>query len=114
MYVKGTPQAIEPEDEAKEAEKQWSVVFEDQRRKIIELWHECNIPLLHRTYFFLLVKGDPSDSVYIEVELRRLSFLKQTLDQVARSYFVSLSYHSMLICFDKPEQCICPYMIYQK
>ncbi|XP_076960313.1 kinesin-like protein KIN-7F [Bidens hawaiensis] len=86
----GTPQAIEPEDEAKEAEKQWSVVFEDQRRQIIELWHECNIPLLHRTYFFLLVKGYPSDSVYIEIELRRLSFLKQTLDQVASARALNL------------------------
>ncbi|KAJ0830875.1 putative kinesin-like protein [Helianthus annuus] len=34
--------------------------------------------LIHRTYFFLLFKGDRSDSVYMEVELRRLSFLKNT------------------------------------
>ncbi|XP_071731514.1 kinesin-like protein KIN-7C [Rutidosis leptorrhynchoides] len=54
----------------------WFIVFEKQRREIIELWHKCDTPLIHRTYFFLLFKGDQSDSVYMEVELRRLSFLK--------------------------------------
>ncbi|XP_024013256.1 kinesin-like protein KIN-7J [Eutrema salsugineum] len=53
--------------------------FERQQRQIIELWAVCNVPLVHRTYFFLLFKGDPSDYVYMEVELRRLSFLKQTI-----------------------------------
>nr|VDD24793.1 unnamed protein product [Brassica oleracea] len=54
--------------------------FERQQRQIIELWAVCNVPLVHRTYFFLLFKGDPSDYVYMEVELRRLSFLKQTIN----------------------------------
>ncbi|GLT57953.1 hypothetical protein SLA2020_308860 [Shorea laevis] len=53
--------------------------FEMQQRKIIELWDACHVPLIHRTYFFLLFKGDPSDAVYMEVELRRLSFLKNSL-----------------------------------
>ncbi|KAG7533084.1 Kinesin motor domain [Arabidopsis thaliana x Arabidopsis arenosa] len=53
--------------------------FERQQRQIIELWAVCNVPLVHRTYFFLLFKGDPSDYVYMEVELRRLSFLRQTI-----------------------------------
>lgn len=53
--------------------------FERQRREIVELWDECNVPLVHRTYFFLFFEGDPSDAVYMEVELRRLSFLKATL-----------------------------------
>ncbi|CAN1256087.1 Kinesin-like protein KIN-7E [Linum perenne] len=52
--------------------------FERQQRTIIELWHTCNVSLVHRTYFFLLFKGDPLDSIYMEVELRRLSFLKET------------------------------------
>lgn len=52
--------------------------FERQRGEIIELWDVCNVPLVHRTYFFLLFKGDPSDTVYVEVECRRLSFLKDT------------------------------------
>lgn len=52
--------------------------FERQQSQIIELWEVCNVPLVHRTYFFLLFKGDPSDFVYMEVELRRLSFLKDS------------------------------------
>lgn len=50
--------------------------FEKKQLEIIELWHSCNISLVHRTYFFLLFKGDPSDFIYLEVELRRLTFLK--------------------------------------
>ncbi|KAK1427275.1 hypothetical protein QVD17_15958 [Tagetes erecta] len=88
--VKGTPKASESGDEMKGGEKDWCFVFEEQRKKIIELWNECNIPLLHRTYFFLLIKGDPTDSVYIEVELRRLLFLKQTLDHVASARALTL------------------------
>lgn len=56
----------------------WPFNFERQRREIIELWDACNVPLVHRTYFFLLFKGEPSDAVYMEVELRRLFFLKVT------------------------------------
>ncbi|KAL8261267.1 hypothetical protein R6Q59_025316 [Mikania micrantha] len=83
--VKNRGKGIEGGDE-----KEWGLVFEEQRRKIIQLWNECNIPLLHRTYFLLLIKGDPSDSVYIEVELRRLSFLRQTLDDVASARALTL------------------------
>ncbi|XP_076901355.1 kinesin-like protein KIN-7F [Bidens hawaiensis] len=91
--VKATPETIESRDEVDEgfeSKKEWCLVFEEQRNKIIELWNECNIPLLHRAYFFLLIKGDPSDSVYIEVELRRLAFLKQTLDQIASARALTL------------------------
>ncbi|EOA18236.1 hypothetical protein CARUB_v10006728mg [Capsella rubella] len=52
--------------------------FKRQQSQIMELWELCNVPLVHRTYFFLLFKGDPSDFVYMEVELRRLSFLKDS------------------------------------
>ncbi|KAL8143795.1 hypothetical protein V2J09_016827 [Rumex salicifolius] len=52
--------------------------FESLRGRIIELWHACSVSLVHRTYFFLLFKGDPTDSIYLEVELRRLSFLKES------------------------------------
>ncbi|CAL9226665.1 unnamed protein product [Arabidopsis halleri] len=54
--------------------------FERQQSQIIELWEVCNVPLVHRTYFILLFKGDPSDFVYMEVELRRLSFLKDSFE----------------------------------
>ncbi|XP_012573723.1 kinesin-like protein KIN-7G isoform X3 [Cicer arietinum] len=55
----------------------WSSEFKQLQKEIIELWHSCNVSLVHRTYFFLLFKGDPSDSIYMEVELRRLSYLKE-------------------------------------
>ena len=56
----------------------WPAEFEKKQQEIIELWHECNVSLVHRACFFLLFKGDPTDSIYMEVELRRLSFLKNT------------------------------------
>lgn len=93
----------------------WPVEFEKQQRTILELWQTCNVSLIHRTYFFLLFKGDPSDSIYMEVELRRLSFLKesfsngnravedgQTLTLASRFSFLStypcMKYELMNIC----------------
>nr|KYP64936.1 Centromere-associated protein E [Cajanus cajan] len=57
---------------------EWSMQFKLQQREIVELWQTCNVSLFHRTYFFLLFRGDPTDSIYMEVEHRRLSFLKET------------------------------------
>ncbi|XVF15873.1 hypothetical protein REPUB_Repub09cG0193700 [Reevesia pubescens] len=54
----------------------WPSEFKTLQREIIELWNACNVSLVHRTYFFLLFKGDPKDYIYMEVEHRRLSFLK--------------------------------------
>ncbi|KAG8383413.1 hypothetical protein BUALT_Bualt04G0010200 [Buddleja alternifolia] len=54
----------------------WPVEFKQMQREIIELWHACNVSLVHRTYFFLLFQGDPSDAIYLEVEMRRMKFLK--------------------------------------
>ncbi|XP_057793748.1 kinesin-like protein KIN-7E [Salvia miltiorrhiza] len=59
-----------------ESDADWKVEFERRKREIIQLWDECHIPLVHRSYFYLLFKGDPSDAVYMEVEHRRLTFLK--------------------------------------
>ncbi|KAJ3706596.1 hypothetical protein LUZ61_010301 [Rhynchospora tenuis] len=56
----------------------WPLEFEKKQQEIIELWQACQVSLVHRTYFFLLFKGDPADSIYMEVELRRLSFVKNT------------------------------------
>ncbi|XP_039797279.1 kinesin-like protein KIN-7J isoform X3 [Panicum virgatum] len=54
----------------------WPINFEKKQKEIIELWHECNVSIVHRTYFFLLFKVDNADSIYLEVEHRRLSFIK--------------------------------------
>ncbi|RXI07439.1 hypothetical protein DVH24_027502 [Malus domestica] len=61
-----------------ESPSRWPSKFNKLQREIVELWDACNVSLVHRTYFFLLIKGDPSDSIYMEVEVRRLSCLKDT------------------------------------
>ncbi|KAI3930600.1 hypothetical protein MKX01_037046 [Papaver californicum] len=79
---------IEPIQESPESPSKWPLEFERKQREIIELWQFCCISLVHRTYFFLLFKGDSSDSIYLEVELRRLSFLK---DNFSRGNFHKVS-----------------------
>ncbi|VVB08527.1 unnamed protein product [Arabis nemorensis] len=59
----------------------WSEEFDRQREQILELWQTCHVSLVHRTYFFLLFTGDQADSIYIGVELRRLSFMKESFSQ---------------------------------
>ncbi|CAI9764363.1 unnamed protein product [Fraxinus pennsylvanica] len=63
------------------APSNWLPKFERLRGLIIALWQACNVSLVHRTYFFLLFKGDLADSIYMEVEHRRLSFLKETFSE---------------------------------
>lgn len=72
---------LDPMHEPLETPRNWPLEFERQQRAILELWQTCNVSLVHRTYFFLLFQGDPTDSIYMEVELRRLSFLKETFSQ---------------------------------
>ncbi|KAK1296654.1 Kinesin-like protein NACK2 [Acorus calamus] len=70
---------LDPMENPIESPPHWPLEFEKRQKEIIELWQACNVSLVHRTYFFLLFKGDPTDSIYMEVELRRLSFLKRSL-----------------------------------
>ncbi|GMI68185.1 hypothetical protein like AT5G66310 [Hibiscus trionum] len=65
-----------PTPETYRSSSAWSSEFKRIQGEIIELWHACNVSLVHRTYFFLLFKGDTKDFIYLEVEHRRLSFLK--------------------------------------
>ncbi|KAK4390752.1 Kinesin-like protein KIN-7F [Sesamum angolense] len=74
-----TDGASDKSQDTEQSVSHWQTEFERQKKEIIELWDACHTPLVHRTYFFLLFKGDPSDAVYLEVELRRLQFLKNTL-----------------------------------
>ncbi|ESW07912.1 hypothetical protein PHAVU_009G003000 [Phaseolus vulgaris] len=64
--------------EAPGSPMEWPLQFKQQQTEILELWEACNVSLFHRTYFFLLFRGDPTDSIYMEVERRRLCFLKGT------------------------------------
>lgn len=63
----------------------WHILFEEQRKQIVMLWHLCHISLVHRTQFYLLLKGDPSDQIYVEVELRRLTWLEQHLAELGNA-----------------------------
>lgn len=72
---------LDPMYEGLETPQNWPIEFERQQRELFELWQTCNVSLVHRTYFFLLFRGDPSDSIYMGVELRRLSFLKERFSQ---------------------------------
>ncbi|XP_060199775.1 kinesin-like protein KIN-7G [Lycium barbarum] len=76
--------SLNSENESELSPSRQSTEFEKQRQEIIELWDACNVPLVHRTYFFLLFKGDPTDAVYMEVELRRLSYLKNAFSLGAK------------------------------
>ncbi|KAG6478195.1 hypothetical protein ZIOFF_061628 [Zingiber officinale] len=59
-----------------ESPLQWQLEFLRKQEEIIQLWHACHVSLVHRSCFFLLFKGDTTDSFYMEVECRRLSLLK--------------------------------------
>jgi centromeric protein E len=63
-----------------ESPSRWPIDFEKKQKEIIELWHECNVSIVHRTYFFLLFKGDKADNIYLEVEHRRLSFIRSSFN----------------------------------
>ncbi|XP_059634670.1 kinesin-like protein NACK2 [Cornus florida] len=63
----------------------WHLVFEDQRKQIIMLWHLCHVSIVHRTQFYLLFRGEPADQIYMEVELRRLTWLEQHLAELGNA-----------------------------
>ncbi|KAH6767216.1 ATP binding microtubule motor family protein [Perilla frutescens var. hirtella] len=69
------------QDVALDPMNDWPIKFEMLQKSIIELWQACNVSLVHRTYFILLIKDDLTDSIYMEVEHRRLSFLKETFSR---------------------------------
>uniref|UniRef100_A0A5B7AP28 Kinesin-like protein n=1 Tax=Davidia involucrata TaxID=16924 RepID=A0A5B7AP28_DAVIN len=72
---------LDPIEDDSKILSDWPSEFRRLQREIIELWHACNVSLVHRTYFFLLFKGDPTDAIYMQVELRTLSFLKDTFSR---------------------------------
>ncbi|KAL3514727.1 hypothetical protein ACH5RR_027444 [Cinchona calisaya] len=85
--------------DSQKSSSNWSTEFEKQRAEIIQLWDACNVPLVYRTYFFLVFRGDPSDSIYMEVELRRLSFLKtKTGKNDAASSTRTMNHEREILC----------------
>ncbi|KAI7735585.1 hypothetical protein M8C21_030748 [Ambrosia artemisiifolia] len=61
------------------------LVFEDHRNQIIMLWHLCHVSVIHRTQFYMLFKGEPADDIYVQVELRRLTWLEQKLSDLGNA-----------------------------
>ncbi|KAJ7547429.1 hypothetical protein O6H91_08G085700 [Diphasiastrum complanatum] len=59
----------------------WQATYDRQRMQIIELWDICQVSIIHRTQFYLLFRGDPADAIYMEVELRRLTWLKEHMSE---------------------------------
>ncbi|KAJ4708699.1 Kinesin-like protein [Melia azedarach] len=72
----------------------WRLIFEEQRKQIIMLWHLCHVSIVHRSQFYLLFRGDPADQIYMEVELRRLTWLEQ--------HFAELGNASPALLGDQP------------
>ncbi|TYJ34924.1 hypothetical protein E1A91_A05G201300v1 [Gossypium mustelinum] len=70
---------IDNNSDDKQLQSNWPSEFEEKQRQIIELWDACNVSLSHRSYFIQLFKGDPSDCLYMEIELRRLKFQKDSI-----------------------------------
>ncbi|KAH9625982.1 hypothetical protein KSS87_008661 [Heliosperma pusillum] len=69
---------LNPQDDL-DANSPWPLDSRSLEREIIDLWDVCNISLVHRTCFYLLfIKGDQgqADTIYLEVERRRLSCIK--------------------------------------
>ncbi|EHA8588473.1 kinesin-like protein KIN-7A [Cocos nucifera] len=63
----------------------WDSVYKEQMQQIIQLWHICHVSIIHRSQFYLLFKGDRADQIYIEVELRRLTWLQQHFTEVGNA-----------------------------
>ncbi|VVB04828.1 unnamed protein product [Arabis nemorensis] len=72
-------------DASDESQMDWPLCFEEQRKQIIMLWHLCHISVIHRTQFYMLFKGEPADQIYMEVELRRLTWLEQHLAELGNA-----------------------------
>ncbi|KAM0838239.1 hypothetical protein ACQ4PT_061105 [Festuca glaucescens] len=60
----------------------WDGLFKAQMQHIIQLWDLCHVSIIHRTQFYRLFRGDMADQIYIEVEVRRLLWLQQHLDEI--------------------------------
>ncbi|XP_077221516.1 kinesin-like protein NACK1 [Tasmannia lanceolata] len=78
----------ETDENASEFQKSpasWHSMFLEHRQQIIQLWDICHVSIIHRTQFYMLFKGDPADQIYVEVELRRLTWLQQHLEELGNA-----------------------------
>ncbi|XP_023639145.1 kinesin-like protein KIN-7H isoform X2 [Capsella rubella] len=73
--------AVDPIQDYLDTPLNWPEEFKRLQSEIIELWHVCNVSMAHRSYFFLLFRGDQKDCLYLEVELRRLKYIRESFAQ---------------------------------
>lgn len=85
LELEANEAASDGSDRIEESPISWKLMFEEQRKQIIMLWHLCHVSIVHRTQFYLLFRGDPSDQIYMEVELRRLTWLEQHLSDLGNA-----------------------------
>ncbi|MED6124383.1 Kinesin-like protein nack1 [Stylosanthes scabra] len=78
------PENEEGPGEQEESQVSWHIPFMEQQQ-IIELLDLCFVSIIHRTQFYLSFKGDAADQIYMEVELRRLTWLQQHLAKVGNA-----------------------------
>ncbi|XP_013605718.1 PREDICTED: kinesin-like protein NACK1 [Brassica oleracea var. oleracea] len=86
----GAGYSVENEEKTAEESEElsqvaWHITFIEEREQILELWHVCHVSIIRRTQFYLLFKGDQTDQIYMEVELRRLTWLEQHLAEVGNA-----------------------------
>ncbi|KAK3213324.1 hypothetical protein Dsin_018030 [Dipteronia sinensis] len=85
LNLEANDAATEETDMVDQSPMPWPLIFEEQRKQIIMLWHLCHASIVHRTQFYLLFKGDATDQIYMEVELRRLTWLEQQFAEVGNA-----------------------------
>ncbi|XP_074273635.1 kinesin-like protein KIN-7B [Silene latifolia] len=86
LEMEGSEQrATSMQDQVDQSPSSWMLIFMEQRKQIVMLWHLCHVSLIHRSQFYLLFKGDPADQIYMEVELRRLIWLEQHLSDLGNA-----------------------------
>ncbi|CAN8304853.1 unnamed protein product [Cochlearia groenlandica] len=73
------------EEDEEQSKVMWHITFIEERHQIIELWHVCQVSIIHRTQFYRLFKGEQADQIYMEIELRRLTWLEQLLSEVGNA-----------------------------
>ncbi|KAK1307667.1 Kinesin-like protein NACK1 [Acorus calamus] len=86
LELEANEASVNEDEEPIENPPPWDQVFDEKKKQIILLWHLCHISVIRRSRFYLLFKGgDPSEQIYIEVELRRLIWLEDHFAQLGNA-----------------------------